>query len=369
MNTDWRINLALALGVFLFCLPVSEIVLRIFGQSPPARLNEPLFTYSDTLGWIGRPGLRTVQKKFGQALEYAFNSWGFRDAEPPPFEAVKDKRRFMFLGDSFIMGHGVPSEHRVSDQVQRLDSTIQCYNFGLDNYGTDQELLILKKYGPVIKPEVVLVFFCMNDLASNESNWSVMYKSQFRLGAGDSLILEDVPVFRPSMSLLGWAKDNLALAYTAWKVRTILAMRSRDVQSGTEIRATRNESRTDLDSLELTKPAPRNNRMTLRLLKEIQFQCERLGAKLIVFNTPNRRQWSETRDDTPMEYQQIMEGCRSLGIRTVDLFPAFRHDYLEHGDNLFISDNRHWNARGHLLAAQEVLDDLHAVFSADSTKE
>jgi len=185
----WRSNLILLAITLLLCLVGGEAALRLIGFKP-APTSSDLFVPDDTLGWVGRANHQAILEESGIKFNVQMNRWGFRDDQPPDFSQVESKQRIMFLGDSFIMGSGLAQSARVSDRIEQTDPGRVAYNFGLLGYSTDQELLVLKKYGPEIRPQVVLLFVCANDLIYNDSDFGHRKpKPHFRLQADGTLAL------------------------------------------------------------------------------------------------------------------------------------------------------------------------------------
>ncbi len=182
-------NILILFVMVVVCLIAAAVVLRFTwkGFRPNASGN-PIMVYDDTLGWVGVPNKDAMLSEIGISVLCKTNQWGFRDDQPPPLEKLKDKRKIMFLDDSFIMGTGVPKKARASELLEQQDSTVISYNFGIFGYSTDQELLVLKKFGPIIQPDDVFLFFCANDLIYNDSNVGHRVpKLHYR-------VLEDVPM-------------------------------------------------------------------------------------------------------------------------------------------------------------------------------
>ncbi|WP_165372262.1 SGNH/GDSL hydrolase family protein [Emticicia agri] len=94
-------------------------------------------------------------------VEYQFNSYGARDDER---QKVSDKKRIVFLGDSFIEGYGIDKEKRVSDLMEK-NMNMECLNFGVSgSFGTTQmRLLYESKAKEFSHNAVVLSFFPFND--------------------------------------------------------------------------------------------------------------------------------------------------------------------------------------------------------------
>ncbi|MDP7421345.1 MAG: hypothetical protein QGH40_05685 [bacterium] len=131
--------------------------------------------------WKFKPGGRIITmmaqgdnlsggEKGGAApkIEVITNSLGLRNEEIGQKSAGEN--RVLVLGDSATFGDGVQAEDTYSERLegflkQRLKKeTIEVVNAGIIGYSSLQSLLLLESLGPVIQPDVVLVFNLHSDL-------------------------------------------------------------------------------------------------------------------------------------------------------------------------------------------------------------
>ncbi len=124
--------------------------------------NELGFVRKPFMVWEGRlsPDAKHVK--------YRTDEDGFRNAP-----GVK-QADVVFIGDSFTEGASVNEE---STFVQRVGAAagVTTVNLGRGNYGPQQELIVLKRYGPNYNPRIVVwQLFEGNDLsdARNFADWS-----------------------------------------------------------------------------------------------------------------------------------------------------------------------------------------------------
>jgi hypothetical protein len=97
------------------------------------------------------------------------NSLGFRSPEPSPKEP--GEYRVMLVGDSATFGVGLEEADTIAEQIQRLasrrcdtPSRVTVYNFGHVGYNLVQELIVLRDYFDIVKPDhIVLVLSVYTD--------------------------------------------------------------------------------------------------------------------------------------------------------------------------------------------------------------
>jgi hypothetical protein len=135
-----------------------------------------IFTYHDNhilydaeLGFVLRPNVAYGLHNLEYRITVSTNSLGFRDDE----ESLHQPS-VLCIGDSFAFGSGVASGSTVSDF---LESRLGCrvLNAGIPQYGTLQELRLLKRLAAAGLPSdcIAFVFFYAgNDLRNNVNRYN-----------------------------------------------------------------------------------------------------------------------------------------------------------------------------------------------------
>ncbi len=144
--------------------------------------------FDSTLGWFPVPNYRSPT----EGLDMTNNSLGFRGGE---FQR-NGTAGIMFLGDSFVWGWGIPAvKDRFTDRLQAGHPAWNVWGVGVTGYGTDQELLLLRRIYDQLNPRVVFLIFCTeNDHQDNSANMSYgNYKPYFTTNAA-GVELHGVPV-------------------------------------------------------------------------------------------------------------------------------------------------------------------------------
>jgi hypothetical protein len=161
-------RLALIAAGVVAALAIAEIVLRIVMPRPV------FYIYDRHTGWTLNPGASGWQHQEGTAW-LAINREGMRGPE------VSERKppgtiRIAVLGDSFTEAQQVAQDatfcavmqHRLGDCPAPGAKAVQVLNFGVDGYGTTQELITLRRRVWQFHPDaVVLAFFTGNDLRNN----------------------------------------------------------------------------------------------------------------------------------------------------------------------------------------------------------
>jgi lysophospholipase L1-like esterase len=161
---------ALVLVVAVICLTTGEITIRAFYRRL-SNYNMEMWRYASDLKCpLDHPLLPFYHcpDKHGTyyGTEISINSFGFRDRECS-LRKPENKKRVVFLGDSFTLGWGVPLDETFSKRVEKMlrDSGISCevINMGVGNYNTTMEVELFKWKGLRLEPDLVVLTFFVND--------------------------------------------------------------------------------------------------------------------------------------------------------------------------------------------------------------
>ena len=161
---------ALLVGSVVLSLGIAEWVVR---SLPDSRLG---FHYDVADGRFSSP--REFQ------VDIARNSLGFHDVEPGPVE--RGVVRILLLGDSYVESYSVPASENVG---QRLESHLNAegsrdydvVSIGASAWGQREQLEALRKYGRLLRPDLVLTLFLpLNDVRNNSAKLQERVKRQRR---------------------------------------------------------------------------------------------------------------------------------------------------------------------------------------------
>ena len=180
----------------LLALLAGEVLSRIllppdFGQPRKSDERNMVYTHDSELGWYAVPNA-TYTFERSRPITIRYNSLGLQDIE---FDPNDERKRLLFLGDSYVWGFDVKVSERFTDILRSSLQSWQIVNAGISGYGTDQELLLLRGLAPILKPDHVFVMFCKNDRDDNTHNVRRRgyYKPYFVLENG-RLVKKGTPV-------------------------------------------------------------------------------------------------------------------------------------------------------------------------------
>jgi lysophospholipase L1-like esterase len=162
------------------------------------------FEYSSSLGWEHRPFAEGTwyAYKDGTRTHVRINAFGFPDIDRM---IEKNRPRIALIGDSTTEFWEVQENERAQAVMEKqLQGGVEVLNFGLRGAGTDQEYLMYMSQVVHFRPDIVVLFFCVNDFGNNISKQSKPY---FVLDseAPQGIRLEGVPVRRePPSNSSSW---------------------------------------------------------------------------------------------------------------------------------------------------------------------
>jgi hypothetical protein len=119
--------------------------------------------YSQVYGWELR---RSWRGRDPSGAPITLDAEGRRVT--PHRTAGKAGRRVVMLGDSIAFGTGVADGQTFAYRLAELDPGLEVANLAVPGYGTDQALLRLAREAAPLRPDVVVLHFCVaNDFVDN----------------------------------------------------------------------------------------------------------------------------------------------------------------------------------------------------------
>ncbi|MGH8012859.1 MAG: SGNH/GDSL hydrolase family protein [Candidatus Binataceae bacterium] len=162
------VSLSVLFGVAL-ALIIADIGVRIANHWFPY-----FYCYDQARGWGLQPGTAGYYNREGHAY-VGINHDGFRGPDYPKAKPP-GTIRVAVLGDSYVEAMQVPEnetftaiiQKRLRDCPELKGKAVEAMNFGVDGYGTAQELLTLRRKAWDYSPDiVVLAIFLGNDIRNN----------------------------------------------------------------------------------------------------------------------------------------------------------------------------------------------------------
>lgn len=168
-------NVVLVLGTCLVLLPVAEMIVRIVRpQTLPSQeflrafVLKDMYVPDEEAGYRLAPNFEGRLERLAVVSEFRTSSLGLRNEEL----GAKEAPRIAAFGDSFTWGWGVAQGeewiHVVGRELEKATGrSFETVNCGVNGYGTENAHALLRRVGPEIRPDLVLLGFFANDFTDN----------------------------------------------------------------------------------------------------------------------------------------------------------------------------------------------------------
>ncbi|MDP7078333.1 MAG: GDSL-type esterase/lipase family protein [Candidatus Undinarchaeales archaeon] len=269
-------------------------------------------------------------------ITYLVNSWGLRGPERTLADGG-DAYRILVIGDSFTFGEGVALEESFPARLEEgLEENVppgrinQVINAGIPGYTVYQKTGLLMKLAPLIKPNMVILGFVLDDPITNRE--SILMK-------GDDLIY--------SIPKGEGGEGPGSVLY--------------------DLIQKRSESRRDTHVVEewyrsfyLGERNMRWKKWTVRSIDQMARYSKSQNITFMVVIFPLIHQL----DDYPFRdvHELIASSCRERGIEVIDLLPVFENSTAS---TLWVHPlDHHPNARAHQMVADALREGIERRLSS-----
>ena len=368
------------------CALAAEVVLRVIDRPS---LVPGLYELHDSRGWTLRADVSKQHTSEGNALVET-NEHGFRDL-PRSYEKPEGVFRVAVLGDSFIEAKEVALEdsftRQLESQLQQCQpNRVEVLNFGVQGYGTAQQLLLLReevlRYAPDL---VVLAFFPANDFYDNhiDLNPSNAELAPYFVVSQTDGSLQQVPAKRGlsfviRKQLLRWSNYSRVLKLL-WRSGLSSLFTSRSAAN--KVRWHRELGADYQEWLAAREPQVREMSeawlVTEKLIHQVnrevlqhdaQFQLLVLSTAIQVhLDEMLQRRFQRKFRVSSMNFagNRLNDFARRMGIPILNLVPGMREHAIKHNQLLHGFENAqlgfgHWNENGHRVASRIFAESLCA---------
>ena len=401
----WLINTSLVLSSLIVGLVLVNWLLKLHA-GPPTLITSsnchPFTSFDTTYFKNNRPNCSyTFRRKAldGEAtISYTINSDGMRGDEVQPKELHKS--RILLIGDSYIEAKQVAEPHMVSKQLEKMFAdSVEVLQHGFSSWSPLLELNWLLKKGLSLEPDLVVLYLYYNDFYAgnnvgdsgywpftqfDEKDYPVRFQfdetNPYQKRNPVHLLWRDIENWQLLKSL-SYAKRHAALVKSlpADSLPSILALASNAFQYRYDTQDFEGNllfsSRWDLLALmrdtslwsgELRERVD----LSLQLVKRMQVLLEQQDIAFIVSLIPYPWQlvnegeagkaainWQGVQFEESGLQLQVSAFCENEKIRYLDLYSYFKAYKAAHpNEQLYFTLDRHWNEKGHAVAAESLFD-------------
>jgi hypothetical protein len=405
------IALIVAAAILAACV-LEEAAMRMLGLGKPQ-----FYTYTGSRGWKLKPGASGWQLDEGRAW-IGINRWGYRGPEWTPAKPPHTLR-IAVIGDSFAEAQQVPENltfEAVAKRLlnQRIDAftagrygwvrNVQVMNFGIDGYGTAQELITLERSAWRFSPDiVVLAFFAGNDVRNNSVVLEGDKCRPFYIDRGGRYTLggpfEDSDLFRfqcfarfesrrsQLLNALGSAKSVIRTRMKAWERREGLLPHPAPAPRRRGAHPRHEPGLNDLIYRPPINPTWTDawdvSEAEIRMVRDAAarhhaaFLLAAINTGIQVYPNPlARERYLESNGGTSLFYpdMRLKSFGEREGIPVLSLAPAMQsaadtYHVFFHGFPNTRPGTGHWNERGHCFGGSMIAEAIIAMLSGRPAPE
>jgi hypothetical protein len=317
---------ATAAVTLLLAEAASQVILGLHYGWRLLPRREPAMDYDSLLGW------KPKKNYYSPKLPLTHNAQGFRATRDYPRDVPPGKYRIICLGDSFTYG-AVGDYDTYPAQFEALSPLIEAVNMGGGAYGIDQSYLRYKRDGALIEANLVLFAFIADDFQRATSDTFLMRYPKPRIVVhGNALVVENVPVPTWGTSARGWIDD--------FPKATALFRILRKAQEGLT---------SDDDIFHLAE----------RIFDEMKASTGQRNEKFVLVYLPTREDLAKGQ---PSVVARRVDGItKAIEVPFLNLTGTFAALPRSERALNFLPDG-HYSARGNLLVAKTLLDQLQQRF-------
>ena len=346
------------LAIIAITMVLLELVLRLFDEMPVHKNPLSGFHMSEpTVGWIGRPNYRGRFKARDFDVVVENDALGFRRSTMNDSQFSEDARRIVFLGDSMTWGWGVENDETLPEQLQKLLGTGTIVNnFGINAFGTAQQLLLYDKYVSHLKPDVLVLMFVDNDLRDNLDDKEGR-RPWFEFVDGE-LIPRNQPIANGSVGIVkSFAQKSVAISTLRYSYHVAL-----DGLNDPKDKARNNVVDKPLPAREIPEE---QWELFAALLGELQDRCgvENTKCELKVVYTAGREDVRNYATNTHFALTDRLRAvCDAAGISYLDLRPGIYDAWQKTEPKspdvtpIYFKHDGHMDAEGLQVTAQILFD-------------
>ena len=323
-----------------------EYAVRILA---PQQIVSDIILVDPAVDYRLRPNMKGHMTDLEYSVSINVNSLGFRGNEIS-LEKPPGVKRVLFLGDSYIFGHGVTDHQtlpfRVGLELNRvMPGAFEVVNGGVGGYCTANEVEFFMEYGLPLKPDLVVILVMLHDVTDNKAWYGLSSDGQLKKKDKRSRFVEsrNITKYIPGAN---WLRANSHLfKFTGLLVLPVLQAGGQAIQNEShEARLAHN----DPEELEFYEDPRGHFAVTAALLRKLAKAANGIGAKSILLTLGRR-----TLTRSQLLHQQLAQTALQEGFAVAVALPKILEKY-NGSENLFFPKDGHWTAPAIEFVSPEV---------------
>ncbi len=326
----------LILSSLIATMFIGEVFVRLYIHI------KPIPTYGDKkFGWRATDNFyRDSILKDAEGKEYrakvTTDDHGFR-----LFGNLQSKKvKVLVIGDSFTFAVDVSNDKTYYSLLAKKSKDMEFFAYGVSGYSTLQEFMVLDKYIDLIKPNIVILQLCTNDIFDNCYELEKISAYNIRRDRPYMDLQGNISYKNPGdwpYAVSMFFPHSLLVRFIATRTRTLLhRIIGPDDVIEMEIERDGGRLQQFLNSLTITK----------KIMNKIR---DRASNSLII---------TFCADDKAPYYSELEQCALSAHFVLIHGIAATLKDYEQHGFTVKAADKYHWNELGHKIVADQIYEFL-----------
>jgi hypothetical protein len=340
---NFFINLSILIIVLSLLLLIGELMTRIIQL---AKYQRPMFVetakpirYDKKIGWKSKENyFFNGTKKDADGNNYKViittNNLGFRYFSKYP----NNKINLFFVGDSFTHALDVSDNKTYYALISQRFNDTAVFAYGAIGYGTLQEYMIIDEYINLIKPNIIILQMCTNDIIDNDYGLQLPLLETMHGGRRPFLNDQGNIIYKRTGYVPDLLLKHFRLLYSIdWRLTLLQSI-------------IKNKLFNDKDEIITLKDIHKSSLFNhaLNTTKNIM--------ELIKQRAPGILLLSFCADNNQPAYDKLKEISESLDIKFIDGIPQSNKKCEANGLCVTAEDGEHWNELGHQIAADKIIE-------------
>ena len=189
-------NIVLLLISSIFSVIFMEVIIRLFFEISGKKR---LFRADPVVGWIPKENVKYTKKLYSSKkrdyiVNYSTDNYGFRfiSEKISPNSKSKPRKKILVIGDSFTGGL-YSSDDKSWFAYLGKGLNLDVFAYGISGSGTLQQWMVYKNLKKLVKPDILLIQTCTNDIFNDSLEYS--YKTFSRNQALRAPYLKDEKIY------------------------------------------------------------------------------------------------------------------------------------------------------------------------------
>lgn len=288
------------------------------------------------------------------------NTLGFNDIE---HKFIKEENvfRILLLGDSYVEAVGVDPTKHIARNLEKLfknsQKNVEVISMGMSGWGTAHQIATYEKVGRNFKPDLVISFFCSNDLHDNNKNQNTTKSNppnriytiiDNKLTLGLQTNETPLTIKQKILRKLNIFETYHVLRYFQKIFYYHFLIPKEDVKIANLINAEKIEKELTIDDWASKEDFDFFYLILEKMKEEITLNDNADLISVIVSGGIN-----ENMDKSYFEYlKKVQKTFEDYDIKSINFDKIFRESYLENGILPHWESDAHWNETGHKLVAE-----------------